>query len=101
MLRRTLVITFFCAITARAEVTIEPVPGQSTVDVEYREATDFSGLTWLGDDNYYAVSNREQGMFAMKIEVAPTGRLTDISFRARVPIKTGYSDLEGIAYQPE
>jgi hypothetical protein len=85
-----------------AEVTIEPVRGQDSVTIEYSGATDFSGLTWLEGDNYYAVSNRDRAMFAMKISVATeTGRLTDARFTTRIPLKTGYSDLEGIAYQPE
>lgn len=93
-----------CALlmgSALADVTIESVPGQSAVSVEYVGATDFSGLTWLGGDNFYTVSNKYLGLFPMKIVVAPTGRLTDIRFGERVMIQTNYSDLEGIAYQPE
>ncbi len=89
-------------IASHADVTIEPIRGQDTVTLDYDGATDFSGLTWLEGDNFYAVSNRERAMFAMKIAVArDTGRLTDARFTTRIPIKTGYSDLEGIAYQPE
>ena len=97
---------FLAALTiisvGRAEVVIEPVAGQSTVVVEYEGATDFSGLTWLGGENYYAVSDKVRAMFPMKIVVEKaTGRIASARFGAPIPVKTDYSDFEGIAWQAD
>jgi hypothetical protein len=66
---RLCVILLSTAALAFAETKIEPASGQSLFTLEYGGATDFSGLTWVKGDIYYAVSNRVQALFPLRIEL--------------------------------
>src|SRR5262245_11362312 len=97
---RTLAISLLISPAALfAEPKIEAVPNQSTFAIEYDKATDFSGLTWIEGEHYYAVSNRTNGMFPLNITLdSATGRITDAKFGRKVEVQTDYSDFEGIAW---
>lgn len=70
--------------------------------MEYSKATDFSGLTWIGGDGYYAVSNRTKALFPMKIAVnRESGRIESADVVGMTPVKSDVGDFEGIAWMPE
>ena len=88
--------------TVFSETKIEPVMGQQSVTMDYDKATDFSGITWISGESYLAVSNKENGIFAIRLKVDPgTGRVLDYKFGERLPVKTKLGDMEGIAFLPE
>lgn len=83
------------------QTSIEAVPGQERVVVEYEKATDFSGLAWVSGRDFYAVSNRAKAIFPLQIDIEPaTGKIGKAQFGAPVTVKTSYDDLEGIAWVP-
>ena len=97
-------IALLCAAfpTALAETRIEGVQGQQYFSFEYREATDFSGLTWAGGNDFYTVSDKARAVFSMKISVEPLGgRILSASVGAAIPIQTKLADFEGIAFVPD
>ena len=101
---RLLSIFGFIALlsSARAGTKVEAVVGQAQFSVRYDKATDFSGLTWVRGENFYAVSNQTQALFPLKLAMnAETGRIEDAKFGTRIPVKTKLEDLEGIAYRAD
>jgi len=98
-------IVFFLSLASlavRAETTIEDVAGQAFFSFEYERATDFSGITWAGGSDYYAVSDKVKGIFPLRISIEPSsGRILDAEFRPMLPVKTKLADFEGIAFVPK
>ncbi len=87
---------------ASADPVIEAVAKQNDLIVHYDKATDFSGITWIGNDNYYAVSNRTLAIFTLKLSLDPaSGAIHAAAFGSMIPVKANLSDFEGIAWQPE
>src|SRR6187401_2528493 len=100
-MKRLFVLLLGTVALAVAETKIEAVRGQNQFVIEYGEATDFSGLTWVSGDTYYAVSNRVQALFPLKIEVdRSNARIEAAKFGAKIEVKAKLSDFEGIAYFP-
>jgi hypothetical protein len=89
------------AASTLAEVKIEAVRGQSAFKLRYDKATDFSGITWVQGGDFYMVSNREQGLYPLKLEIAATGAITSAKIGSKIPVKSRLDDFEGIAYWPE
>jgi hypothetical protein len=85
---------------AAAQIQIEAVPGQSSFKLDYEKATDFSGITWVAADQFYAVSNRDRAIFPLRLTIAGTGLISRVHVGARIPVKTTLNDFEGIAYWP-
>ncbi len=80
------------------EVTIDQVADQPFITLSSEEASDFSGLTWRGEDNYVAVSDKHRALFPLRLRVdRATGRILEGSFGAKIPIQTALGDFEGIA----
>jgi hypothetical protein len=81
---------------------IEEIPGQPFFPFEYRDATDFSGLTWVGGAEFFAVSDKVKAVFPMSIAIDPSsGRVLSVALGARMPLKTKAGDFEGIAFVPD
>ena len=95
-----LLLSFACC--AGAETIIEGVPGQQLFSFEYRAATDFSGLTWAGGDDWFTVSDKVRAIFPMTIALDPaSGKILDASIGTAIPVKTRLADFEGIAFVPD
>ncbi|MEO6739370.1 MAG: esterase-like activity of phytase family protein [Chthoniobacteraceae bacterium] len=89
-----------CALFSATE--IEAVSGQQSFSFEYREATDFSGLTWAGGSDYFTVSDKVRAIFSMSIAVeASSGKILSASIGTAMPVKTRLSDFEGITFVPD
>lgn len=82
------------------EVVINAVPDQSRYELDYDAATDFSGITWAGGDDFYAVSNRTKSFFGLKIQLEKSsGKILGAEIKTEVDVKVeGLSDFEGIFY---
>lgn len=85
---------------AAAQIQIEAVPGQRSFTLDYGKATDFSGITWVAADQFYAVSNRDRAIFPLRLTIAGSGAISRANVGARIPVKTTLNDFEGIAYSP-
>ncbi len=89
------------ACDAFAETIIESVPGQQLFSFEYRAATDFSGLTWAGGNDWFTVSDKVRAIFPMNIALDPaSGKILSASIGTAMPVKTKLADFEGIAFVP-
>jgi len=87
---------------AVADTVIEDVPGQPYFPFEYRDATDFSGLTWVDGREFFAVSDKVRAVFPMNIAIdASKGRIESAVVGTRKTVKTRAGDFEGVAYVPE
>ena len=85
-----------------AEPKIEPVAGQQSVIIDYDKATDFSGITWMGGENFMTVSNKDVALYPLKLRIEPqTGRVVESKFGARISVKSKLNDFEGIAFLAE
>lgn len=94
-----LLLAISCA--ALAETEIEGVRDQQTFSFEYRGATDFSGLTWAGGNDWFTVSDKVRAIFPMSIALDPaSGKIIGASIGTPVPVKTKLADFEGIAFVP-
>jgi hypothetical protein len=94
-----LLLAISCA--ALAETEIEGVRDQQTFSFEYRGATDFSGLTWAGGNDWFTVSDKVRAIFPMSITLDPaSGKILGASIGTPVPVKTKLADFEGIAFVP-
>ncbi|MCX6982449.1 MAG: esterase-like activity of phytase family protein [Verrucomicrobia bacterium] len=94
-----LLLAISCA--ALAETEIEGVRDQQTFSFEYRGATDFSGLTWAGGNDWFTVSDKVRAIFPMSIALDPaSGKILGASIGTPVPVKTKLADFEGIAFVP-
>ena len=95
-----LLLSTLCS--AFAETIIEGVPGQQLFSFEYRAATDFSGLTWAGGNDYFTVSDKVRAIFPMTIALDPaSGKILSASIGTAMPVKTKLADFEGIAFVPD
>lgn len=89
----------FCAV---ADLKIDPVPGQSELAVEWDGATDLSAITWVGENRFFVVSNREKNLIPLRLKVdAENGRISDAEFGGKIKVETEESDFEGLIYMPE
>ncbi len=101
MIRAYLFILLFAGVTL-AGTKIESVTGQSSLTIDYDKATDFSGITWLGGENFMTVSDKQSAIYPLNLRIDPnTGQLLDGKFGERISVKTKFNDFEGIAYLPE
>lgn len=84
-----------------AETKIEAVVGQPDFSVEWDGATDLSAITWLREDRFFVVSNRQKALYPLRMDVNPeTGRLSEAEFGKKIPLETEESDFEGLIYMP-
>jgi hypothetical protein len=91
-----------CAPPVLAETRIEAIPGQSSFTAHYKKASDFSGLTWIKGERYYAVSNQAKAMFPLRIELERgTGAISAVHFDEKISVKHKFDDFEGIAWVPD
>jgi hypothetical protein len=101
MKARFLAIIAALAAPCFGEVRIEAVPGQSAFKLKYDKASDFSGLTWVRGNDFYAVSNRAQALFPLKLVLQGSGAIASAKVGAKTAVKSRFDDFEGIAYWPE
>ncbi len=101
MLLRAASFALLLGVSALADVKIEDVPDQRDFKFRYKEATDFSGLTWVKGSGYYTVSNRVKALFGMRIELDSNGKIQSAVIGGKLAVKTALDDFEGIAYWPE
>jgi len=74
-------------------------PGQGTVPLAGGGAAELSGLTWIGADQFLAITDNVPQMFALTINVdSSDGRIDSAAIGATTALVG--SDLEGIAFQP-
>jgi hypothetical protein len=93
---------FAASCATHAATEIEGVPGQATFSFEYRDATDFSALTWAGGSEYFAVSDKVRAIFPMKVALdLSSGKILSASIGVAMPVKTRLADFEGIAFVPD
>jgi len=98
---RIVALLFAISCAALAETEIEGVRDQQTFSIEYRGATDFSGLTWAGGNDWFTVSDKVRAIFPMSITLDPaSGKILGASIGTPVPVKTKLADFEGIAFVP-
>lgn len=98
---RIVALLFAISCAALAETEIEGVRDQQTFSIEYRGATDFSGLTWAGGNDWFTVSDKVRAIFLMSIALDPaSGKIIGASIGTPVPVKTKLADFEGIAFVP-
>jgi hypothetical protein len=98
---RIVALLFAISCAALAETEIEGVRDQQTFSFEYRGATDFSGLTWAGGNDWFTVSDKVRAIFLMSIALDPaSGKIIGASIGTPVPVKTKLADFEGIAFVP-
>jgi hypothetical protein len=98
---RIVALLFAISCAALAETEIEGVRDQQTFSFEYRGATDFSGLTWAGGNDWFTVSDKVRAIFPMSIALDPaSGKIIGASIGTPVPVKTKLADFEGIAFVP-
>ncbi len=84
---------------ARAATEIEGVEGQPFFSFEYREATDFSGLTWAGGSDFFTVSDKVRAIFPMTIGVdASSGKILSAAVGTAIPVRTKFADFEGVVF---
>lgn len=89
-------------VAAMADTRIESIPDQPFFSFEYRRATDFSGIVWAGGSDYYAVSDKVNGIFPMRISIDPaTGKVQTVTVGVMIPVKSKLGDFEGITFVPE
>jgi hypothetical protein len=101
MMALLLAFVGFLAAAARAEWKVEAVAGQATFMFKDADVSDFSGITWVGGDNFYAVANRAKAVFPLKLEIQPNGRINSAQLGKRIPVKSRFDDFEGVAYWRE
>lgn len=90
------------ACTALADPVIKAVKKQKDFDIKYDDASDLSGITWTGADNFFVVSNRTRAIIPLKLKIdTESGEIESGKFGALIPVKTDLSDFEGIAWQPD
>ncbi len=100
-LRAVAVLVLASGRMAFAETVIEGVREQPMFPFEFREATDFSGLTWAGGTDYFAVSDKVRAIFPMTIALDPvSGKITTAVVGSALPVKTKFADFEGVAFVP-
>jgi hypothetical protein len=96
------VFLLFTAQRAAADTVIEGVPGQPFFTFEYRAATDFSGLVWVGGSDYFTVSDKVKGIFPIRIAVNPeSGKILSAAIRTALAVQTPLSDFEGVTFVPD
>ncbi len=87
--------------SAAAEITIEAVAGQSELAVEWDGGTDLSAITWIRDNRFFVVSNRQKNLIPLLLNVdAKSGRISDAEFGKKIALATDESDFEGLIYMP-
>ena len=93
------------ALLAFGGCALMPSDSQSPSFAEIREIrkSDFpkylSGITYAGDDLYYAVADREGKMYPLTIKLKYSGAPTKPHFKESVTLE-GARDLEAIAWDP-
>lgn len=90
--------TLMPATAARAAEWMVTDPGQGAVPLAGSSAAELSGLTWLGDNAFLAVSDNGGPMFPLTIEL-DTADGTVISAYIAPGTPLNGTDLEGIAFQ--
>jgi hypothetical protein len=96
------------AVAAGGLVLAAPARGAATPTLEFRgtflfnspDPSDLSGLTWLGGNDWRAVSDKANAAPKLSITINPaTGGITTAAFAATVDtLGTPANDYEGIAY---
>ena len=93
-----LLTLFSLVVNAPAVVTFTD-PGQGVFDFT-ANAAELSGLTWLTDATFHAVSDaaNQRKVYELNIDVNPVnGHITEASLAQSLTLAAGY-DLEGIAW---
>lgn len=88
-------------VGAAGAVEIERAHGEARFTLEDPQVSDLSGITWLGGNNFAAVSDKRKIIHLLTLSIdATTGRITGgrIGDISNVPTKSG--DFEGIAWDP-
>jgi hypothetical protein len=80
-------------------ITIEKVEGQGFFTIENETVSDLSGLYWMGDNSFYAVSDHQKALVPLTLKVDPvSGRITAGEIGALTMVNTEVGDFEGVAY---
>lgn len=81
------------------EISIERAEGQSRFAIEDAAVTDLSGLTWTGNDHYYAVADHPNLLVPLTLKIdRASGRITQGDIGTAIPIQAPVSDFEGVTY---
>jgi len=82
------------------QVAISRAPEQVHYILDDDAATDFSGITWVGGDDFYTVSNRTKAFFRVNIQIGKTsGKILRAEIKTQMDVKVdGLSDFEGVFY---
>ncbi len=87
------------ALPVGADLRIQD-PGQGPYSIASPDTTELSGITYLGGNDYLAVSDAQSGFHALSIAINPAvGSISSASVGGFTAFAGG-SDYEGIAYNP-
>ena len=63
--------------------------------IEYTGATDFSGITWAGGEDFYAVSDKVRAFFHLRMKIEhDTGRILEARIGSRISTDTSLGDFD-------
>jgi uncharacterized protein YjiK len=103
-LRRLVALASFIGLFAGTEVGAAGLviqdPGLGVFDIADVTYEQLSGITYIGGDQYLAVSDSQPGFYSLTISIDSTqGFISTASVDSFTPFADG-SDYEGIAYNP-
>ena len=85
---------------ARAErLVVERAGGSEGFVLESSAVTDLSGLTWLGGEQFVAVSDKQPALIPITLKIdRTTGRIETAASGAAIRVPSELRDFEGVAY---
>lgn len=109
MARLFVLLLALCALTGGYAQTGDMVVMKGEVGKQHYfsrqvPAGNYSGLTWMGGDQYLMVSDKgaEDGIFFLSVQLdSLKGKLLEVRVDSFVTVGTAKGDVEGIAYLPE
>ena len=90
---------FFVTGAASARPVVEGVEGQGDFVLESDAVSDLSGITWVGGDSFFAVSDKAKVLVPLTLKIDPAGgRIVRGEIGEPVPVPADAADFEGVAY---
>src|ERR1700712_2192923 len=61
--------SLFCGLGHAQEIKITQAEGSAFFTLNSEAATDFSGLTWVNGEDYFAVSDKDRAVYPLRLQV--------------------------------
>jgi hypothetical protein len=88
-----------CALARVGAQEVSKVEGQPLFTIENAAVSGLSGIVWIGDDKFYAVSDHPAQLVPITLKIdRGTGRIERGEIGTPEPVRTAVSDFEGVAY---